>query len=949
LPLTGIILVVLCAVPPVAFTQDANPETLLQALMNRRAGIEANADWLLEKVCTGPATAIARLDTLVHHDPHGTPDKVRLACALALKNLSPAHLGRALVSPFWSVRNVAATALLGTNNVFGTSVDLLYPVDVNPAVLAAHALLPGPPAAALLEGLRSMDPARRVIAAAALRVMRPRLSVPRMRERFNTLITALGSKKSIVRWGAALGLRLPHLRWTDRDSRISSVDALTKSLKDGVSEVRWAAAETLGSYYSEKKRAAPALMRGIEDSNEIVAAECIFALARLQASAYLHDAESRLILLLSSSPSPLVRSAAARGLGLFHSEGEANLKALVRALKDSHPAVRKETAASLGNLRGAALPALLHAVRDEDGIVRRVVLHALHALDPDNEKVLQVMCHALRDRDPEVRHTAVKYLRTSGIKATVALPILVEALRDSEAKTRAEAAGMLASFGQRAVRAAPALVLLLADEDRSTQNAARGALLTFGKASIPPLKEALKHPKPALMTAAVELLVTLGEFPTRPVLPLLESRNRDLRDAAVAAVARIGPSAVGAVPALVRMLQDEDDALQAQAAWALGKIGPGALRMLGMELDSKAESTRIWSRWCVVQIARLHGSNAREARRLLYSLLDAREVAVRENVVPALLRIGFKPRDAFKLIPRVKQETGVIPKPVPSRFKKHPARADEAARALASRFKDASPACQLLLISALARSGLQAITGLTRSLHDREVQVRQGAARALNLAAGKDPELLAQVIRNGYGVMVLDGGRNPRVLQEVAGVADSLSREGYARALGLLLEALSRYPVKVIKGRMKKIVLVRTLTIGQVRYGGTVSGNTLYLAAGGLANCLLIQMFHHEFSSILLRGAAFPGEKWSACNPTSFAYDQGGMQAILTGRIGEGTTHLHHQGFFRPYAQADLEEDFNVFSEMVLTYPFLARTLIDLNPRLEAKWRVWNGFFQSLQ
>jgi HEAT repeat protein len=91
-------------------------------------------------------------------------------------------------------------------------------------------------------------------------------------------------------------------------------------------------------------------------------------------------------------------------------------------------------------------------------------------------------------------------------------------------------------------------------------------------------RRALSDPAPAVRRRAAELAPTLGA-PARPLRALLTDGDVTVVEAAAWALGELGPSAVraGAVPALAAMAGNHDDALAREAAVAaLGALGDRA-------------------------------------------------------------------------------------------------------------------------------------------------------------------------------------------------------------------------------------------------------------------------------------------------------------------------------------------------------------------------------------
>jgi len=162
---------------------------------------------------------------------------------------------------------------------------------------------------------------------------------------------------------------------------------------------------------------------------------------------------------------------------------------------------------------------------------------------------------------------------------------------------------------------------------------------------------------------------------------------------------------------------------------------------------------------------------------------------------------------------------------------------------------------------------------------------------------------------------------------EINGHAGSLDISERKRSKDLVKTALDKYPVSFLKNNLKKIYVLNYLEFYDVEYGGTNSNDIVYMSNQGedlgYTDFYLEQLFHHEFSSIILRNYTdvFFNTKWEAINPDDFIYGQGGVQAISDDNAGlTFEDKYHEQGFLYQYAMSDSENDFNSIAEN-LFYP----------------------------
>lgn len=172
----------------------------------------------------------------------------------------------------------------------------------------------------------------------------------------------------------------------------------------------------------------------------------------------------------------------------------------------------------------------------------------------------------------------------SKLGKTVTVEILIEMLNDKENPLRELAVRALGEFGPDAKPAIPALILDLNDANSKTRELAVSALYAIGpaaKPAIPSLIDALKEPE--LRTIAARALGAIGPDSKQAVGQLsgiVEQTDIStdhgylLVWAAVDALGDIGPGAMAATRALVRVLTTTESMpeIQEAAARALGKI-----------------------------------------------------------------------------------------------------------------------------------------------------------------------------------------------------------------------------------------------------------------------------------------------------------------------------------------------------------------------------------------
>jgi HEAT repeat protein len=91
-------------------------------------------------------------------------------------------------------------------------------------------------------------------------------------------------------------------------------------------------------------------------------------------------------------------------------EAKEAVPALIAALKDQDGVVRSSAADALGRMGGEAVPALIAALKDQDGVVRRFAADALGRMGAAAKEAAPALIAALKDQDGVVRNSAADAL-----------------------------------------------------------------------------------------------------------------------------------------------------------------------------------------------------------------------------------------------------------------------------------------------------------------------------------------------------------------------------------------------------------------------------------------------------------------------------------------------------------------------------------------------------------
>lgn len=443
-----------------------------------------------------------------------------------------------------------------------------------------------------------------------------------------------------------------------------------------------------------------------------------------------------------SSPDRQTKIEAARALR--ERRDPSALPALVAALDDGDPAVRREVVLAIygfGREALPALPAILKSCADPDPEVRGWGLSALApgGLNPPTEEVFPLLLARLGDDpSPRVRREAVSIL-SSHLSASkvpfsqLAAPAMIAALRDPDLEVRRQVAFNI-GWSAHAFRAHPPLIPGLCEA----------------------LAAALADPDPMVHYRAATGLPNLDPSDLRPLPALLGlvERASDLfqaREAAVAAAKLEGPAAREKLLALARgpdpsarlrghfaLLQREDEREAALDALVQVMLHDPARRAVALECCT---------------LVHLPASIAARACPALLQILRGPDASLRKPALRGLRTAGVNDAGAIQAVIALLS---------------HPEKSlrQEAMETLGNICKDASIGVPLM------RSALR----------DPEESVRNEAARVLAWFGKSSVEALPDLIE----LLKRSKGRVAYELFYALGSLRELAREAAPLLIGLL-------------------------------------------------------------------------------------------------------------------------------------------------------------------
>jgi HEAT repeat protein len=407
---------------------------------------------------------------------------------------------------------------------------------------------------------------------------------------FDKLLEQAGSRDIRAQIEASLALKEADLK----DPGIRA--KLWGALRASNPKVRQYAASALGESGVEKSEDLSPMVELLADSNALVRATAMLAIARnsqvagpslirylnlieafeRQSTGSTDGADYLTLSLAASGPSivePFLRyyngfddTRSHPRIGyIFRQLGRDAAPALQKVLVGTDPLLKQRALTALG-IAGSEVPfdtsVLLDTLMTESSAdIRAAAILAVGGQGETAASAVPALTTTLVDSNPTIRQSSAEALGRIG--SADAIPALITALDDEQSEVRREAVVALGAFGPKSRGAVSRLILLLENSDPEIQIVIVQCLGSIGdKAAVPALEKILAASKTSsIRVATVRALGRLGKgsATTLPVLAsvLLNDPDSDLRNEAAAALGSFEPASVAAVGPLVRAAEAE--------------------------------------------------------------------------------------------------------------------------------------------------------------------------------------------------------------------------------------------------------------------------------------------------------------------------------------------------------------------------------------------------------
>jgi hypothetical protein len=183
---------------------------------------------------------------------------------------------------------------------------------------------------------------------------------------------------------------------------------------------------------------------------------------------------------------------------------------------------------------------------------------------------------------------------------------------------------------------------------------------------------------------------------------------------------------------------------------------------------------------------------------------------------------------------------------------------------------------------------------------------------------------------------------------------EPIDRRVLARYPQILEQALSKYPIHVVKEYLNAVYFAGMMKSDDINFAGTYDPfrRIIYLIDDGNWTSELMGTFHHEFSSLFLSRHGMLLNPWLEQHPDGFDYRSELYEDQKEIYAGTSTCHEtsadYENGFMNTYSHTTFDNDFNEYAKMIFTYPEKFKQIMDKHPRVRGKFLVFLDFYEMI-
>ena len=233
---------------------------------------------------------------------------------------------------------------------------------------------------------------------------------------------------------------------------------------------------------------------------------------------------------------------------------------------------------------------------------------------------------------------------------------------------------------------------------------------------------------------------------------------------------------------------------------------------------------------------------------------------------------------------------------------------------------------------------------------------------SVHITACSEPDVDAAIteLQSRFGVGITyqpADGLLPSVWRQApySGRVEPVRKRDLMRLLNVLNSGFNLYPRPVLDSSLDEIRVVRSLELFGAQYAGTTLGQNMFMTADSRAEGYderrLALIFHHEFSSILMRKYGFDASAWIATNLEPLPYAKSPeeiLAAIENDAEIMGSPELYRRGLLAAYGLASPEDDANLYAELVFADPRTMRQLVKEYTAIRRKYRFLRDFYLKI-